>query len=222
MTGKHAGRKQDGRELSEKSYSIYNSCYECPLKVYIDIVCNNNLNSLIIAGNPSEEILSEAFNRIMSEYAELSGNSVSTKYNILLKEIYSYRAQILGLIICMRLLCYESSGEAIESLNKLGLRCSPPTDQKAMEDLLQKIDLRIKDRSIRMEKSKKEFSRIKESSKTQNVSPRDFIEQLSCASRWAGFRISTDITLAEYAVYIKQMSEYAEQLKAKTNGKKYQ
>lgn len=221
MTGNRVGKKRGNPAKSEELYSIYSSCYDCPLKVYIEIVCNNNLDALIISGNPPKEVLEDTYNKIISGYAELSGSSITTRYNILLKEIYSYRAQIVGLTICMRLLCDESSPEAVEGLNKLGIRCSLPTSKKTLNELLQKIDLRIKDRTIRMEKSKKEFESVKEKSKCSKATHADFIEQLSHVSRWAGFRISTDITLAEYAVYIKQMSECAEQLKAKTNGKKY-
>lgn len=219
-TGNRVGKKRENREKSVESYSIYSSCYDCPLKVYIEIVCNNNLDALIISGNPPKEVLEDTYNKIISGYAELSGSSMATRYNVLLKDIYSYRSQIIGLTLCLQILPITPDA-AVGNLSKLGMRCSIPENNEDMEDLIRKIDSRIKDRSIRMKKAQKEFDSIQKSNKSGAITPGDFYDQLAIISRWAGFRISTDITLAEYVVYIKQMSEYVEQSKSMINGKKY-
>ena len=220
MTGNRVGKKRGNPAKSEELYSIYSSCYDCPLKVYIEIVCNNNLDALIISGNPPKTVLEDANNKIISGYAELSGSSISTRYNVLLKDIYSYRSQIVGLTLCLQILPITPDA-AVGNLSKLGMRCSIPENNEDMDRLIRKIDSRIKDRSIRLKKAQKEFDSIQKSNKSKAITPNDFYDQLAIISRWAGFRISVDITLAEYAVYIKQMSEYVEQSKSMINGKKY-
>ena len=176
MTGRHVGKKQEDPVKSKKSYTIYDSCYSCPLSVYIRVVCDQDFEALIIDGNPSLLELKEAWNKILNEYYELSGNMSNRSVN--LKEYYIYRSQIIGFSLCLKLILLGEVGYVIEYLNNLGLRCKLPNN-KVEEDKYQ------------------------------------FTEQLVGISKWLGFRIGADITVAEYVSYLKNMKEYVEMMKMK-------
>lgn len=211
MTEKNVGRKEENKVLSEPSYFIYDSAYNCPLKVYIAVVCDKDYRGMIKSGQVEQSILESTFLKIMDEYADLSGSK-----NQQLQTYYNYRNQVVALEICLNLLGLCEIDKVIESLNKIGLRCEKPTNDDELKALAEKITFRIKDRTLRMNKVSKEM----EGTKKRELTKKDFYEQLVAISQWAGFRLSDEITLAEYALYVKKAHEYAEQMKMKLDGKK--
>lgn len=214
--GKNVGKKQEDLGKSKKSYIIYDSCYTCPLKAYIQVVCNGDMRALVLEGEPTDEELNMAFSGILEQYQEISGNKPSLQ-NSILREIYMYRSHILGLALCYDLVL---SGEIdLKGLNDCGITFNPSKEDEF--SLLEKISMKIKDRKIRLKKAIGEYDRIQKNNKSEKVTMMHFVEQLASLSRWAGFRLSDEITLAEYAVYTRQMNDYAEQLKTKRNGNKY-
>lgn len=133
-----------------------------------------------------------------------------------MKEIYMYRSQIIALTVCSRLLLLNATEIAIQNLNSIGLRCSLPETEEETEEISKKIIGKIKERSIRLKTAQKNFDAIKSNGKPISIKPSDFIDQLVVLSKWVGFRLTTEITLYEYASYMKRMNEYAESLKMKS------
>lgn len=211
MTEKNVGRKPEEKGKSEQSYSIYDSAYNCPLKVYISVVCDKDYQSMVRSGKVEQSVLENAFCKIMDEYSDLSGSK-----NQQLQTYYNYRAQIVALEVCLNLLSLGEIDRVVESLNKIGLRCEKPINDDGLKALAEKIDFRLKDRTLRMKKVAKEM----EGARKKELTKRDFYEQLVAISQWAGFRLSDEITLAEYALYVKKAHEYSEQMKMKLDGKK--
>lgn len=211
MTEKSVGRKPEEKGKSEQSYSIYDSAYNCPLKVYISVVCDKDYQSMVKSGKVEQSVLENAFCKIMDEYSDLSGSK-----NQQLQTYYNYRAQIVALEVCLNLLSLGEIDRVVESLNKIGLRCEKPINDDGLKALAEKIDFRLKDRTLRMKKVAKEM----EGARKKELTKRDFYEQLVAISQWAGFRLSDEITLAEYALYVKKAHEYSEQMKMKLDGKK--
>lgn len=210
MTDENAGRKMARKEQSKQSYSIYESAYTCPLRVYISVVCDKDYKALLIEGDADDVTLEQAFLGIMDEYAELCGG----KRNQNVQNFYTYKSQILALDICLRLLSLGET-KVVEHLNKIGLRCKEPKNEEEIKKLAIKIGQRIKDRAIRLRKVYKDI----QGSKGKELEKKDFYAQLVSISRWAGYRVGDEITLAEYAIYVKQAQEEAERLKM--DGKKH-
>lgn len=200
------GRKTGNEEISKQSYSIYDSAFNCPLRVYISVVCDKNYKSLIKHGDVDDAVLESTFLNIMDEYADLCG---SNGRNQKVQNYNAYKSQILAMDICLRLLSLGSVEKVVENLNKIGLRCSLPKNEEELKALGIKIDQRIKDRVLRLKKLSKEL----QDAKGKELEKKDFYEQLVSISRWAGFRISDEITLAEYAIFVKQAHLEAEKMK---------
>lgn len=200
------GRKTGNEEISKQSYSIYDSAFNCPLRVYISVVCDKDYKSLIKHGDVDDAVLESTFLTIMDEYADLCG---SNGRNQKVQNYNAYKSQILAMDICLRLLSLGSVEKVVENLNKIGLRCSLPKNEEELKALGIKIDQRIKDRVLRLKKLSKEL----QDAKGKELEKKDFYEQLVSISRWAGFRISDEITLAEYAIFVKQAHQEAEKMK---------
>lgn len=67
-TAKSAGPKPGSPDGSGSSYTLYDSCNKCPLRAYIEMVCNDNLRALVIGGNPPEEVLQEVRMALVAEF----------------------------------------------------------------------------------------------------------------------------------------------------------
>lgn len=214
-TEKNAGQKPENRERQLKSYSIYSSCYTCPLNVYIRVVCDNDFNALVISGNPTEDAIKEAAGKLFAEFSQLCGDSSASRHNTLLREIYMYRAQIVGYSICARLMLMDDLECAVKNLNELGFRCKMPENEKEIESLGERLSSKIKEKTIRMKKAQKDFESLKETKQGEKPTRRYFVDQLIEISKWLGFRVTDDITIAEYASYLNKMKEYVETIRLK-------
>lgn len=216
MTGKAAGKRQENRAGSGRSYIIYDRCEDCPLKVYIDLVCNDNLQALVVKGNPPEEVLVEARERLCAELAELSGDSYHGKVNALIRKIHFYRAGILILAACQRLVAIGEKKKALHFLNEAGVVRVGNMESKS---LISRLSGLIREKKVRLQSEENRYRELTKKSGENKLTPAYFTEQLVVLSKYAGFRLSSSITLAEYAAYLKDMKESVEQLKIKSNVK---
>lgn len=220
MTEKNVGRRQGIRVESSKSYSIYNSCFACPLSVYIELVCDDNLGALVISGNPPEDLINETANKLISEFAQMCNSGLFSQTNNKLREVYLNRAQLIGYSICSRLIALGDVEYAVEYLGKLGLRCQIPKTNEEFVNLGEKVSGKIKEKNIRMRKTQRELETLRDSHLGEKPTKQYFTDQLIEISKWMGYRVTPEITLAEYASYLNKMKEYAEslQLKMKKHG----
>lgn len=217
MTKKHVGKKRENPEQFEKSYIIYSDCYECPLKAYVDVICNNNLNALIVSGKVDKDTLNKAFEDIVNEFNDISGNSLVSRQTALSRQIYMYRSQIIALNIANCVILFGGAESVTDILIELGIKYM---NAKSDHNLMEKISAKISEKRIRLKKLNKEYANLTNNNKKE-ITPAFFIEQLVELSRWAGFKISMDITVAEFAVYIRKMNECVKQLKLQQHGAKY-
>lgn len=200
-------------------YSIINDCERCPLSVYIDIVCDERLDGLIISGKPPREMLEAAALKICSEFSVLSGGN--DKSMGITRRVYYYHSLILIYLICMNII---SSGkcdkDVINTLVKNGLSCSMPNGDEETEKLISRIKSAISEKKIRMNNEKKRLQAIQTGT---DVKPtrEHYTNNLVMLSKHVGFRLTKEITLAEYAAYLKDYKEEIQRLKQLENGKKH-
>lgn len=220
MTGKHVGKKLESQEKPLKSYSIYSSCYTCPLSVYIELICDGNWGALVISGNPSEDLIKGTADKLIAEFAQMCNSGLFSQTNNKLREVYLNRAQLIGYSICSRLIALGDVEYAVEYLGKLGLRCQIPKTNEEFVNLGEKISGKIKEKNIRMRKTQRELETLRDSHLGEKPTKQYFTDQLIEISKWMGYRVTPEITLAEYASYLNKMKEYAEslQLKMKKHG----
>lgn len=215
-TGNPAGRKPENRERSGKSYIVYDSCYNTPLKVYIRVVCDHNLRALVISGNPPEDVLYEAMEKMNGELSELSGSGEYSARKEVTRKVYTYRAMIALLCACQRTVAAGEREKAVKYLLKLGVRCNG--DDRKLIEVLSGI---IREKKIRLRSEEERFRKLFDGEKEENVTRAYFADQLVALSKYAGFRLTTDIMLSEYASYLKSLKEDVERYKTLMNGNKH-
>ncbi|MBF0651262.1 hypothetical protein IR083_20805 [Dysgonomonas sp. GY75] len=203
MTERNAGKKQEGKEKSSSQFTLYDTCNKCPLWVYIELVCNNNLNALIITGDAPESILKEVKCNILIEFSELSGGEHAGTVNNVLKSIYNYRSQIDCLYICIGLLETNRSDKAIAWLKSKGITV-PDGD---IEKLVAKVTGIIKSKMIYLNKETDKYKNLVSDTDRRKVDASFYNDQLVALSIHFKFNIDMNITLAQYASYLKIFSE---------------
>lgn len=218
MTGNPAGKKPENREGLQKSFVLYDSCDICPLGVYIRLVCDDDPQALVVRGKPSEDDLAAARHRLMAEFAELSGDGLFGQVNASVQKMNMYRSGILLLGVCQRLLIYGEKRTILPVLDRIGIRFPVTTDIKTIQS---KISGLIQERKIRLKNEEKRYRKMTAGGKEEKPDRGYFTRQLVSLSKYAGFRLTTDITLSEYAAYIKGLKDEVEQYKQMMNGYKY-
>lgn len=210
-----AGKRPDVRAGSGNFYSLYDTCDKCPLRAYIDLVCNDNPRALVIEGNPPAEVLEAVRIALVNEFAELSGNGHTSAVNLCVGRMNLYRARITGLSLCLFLIGCGRTEEVVPFLAGTGIRA-----KASDKGLAGKIEAGIRSNRIRLKEELKRYrGLVSKEEGGERPTPGLFTDQLVSLSRHAGFRLTNEITLAEYAAYLKDMKQELESLKKINYGK---
>lgn len=171
------------------------------------MTCDDDLQALVIKGNPPVEVLEAARLKIISEFQILSG---STDRGVTIaKKVYFYRSLIMLYVISANLIA-AGDYSCIEALNKKGLACKEPRNEDEANKLLKRIKSAITEKKVRMAEEEKRLARIQ--GKGEKPTREGYMATLVAISKNAGFRIDTGITLAEYAAYSRDYKKDMEQL----------
>lgn len=214
-TEKNAGKKQEVKELSKQSY-LYDTCDKCPLWVYIELVCNDNISVLVINGDHTDNELIEAKRKLMMEFSEISGNEQSTIISNTLKNIYLYRSEIQVLSMCIRLIYAHKYDEAIKLLKEYNINVSIPDNEQEFMKLMKIIEGKSKMKLLKLKEAKRKYESLYNSEESKEITPVYYDKQLVMLSKHVGFKLDKNIFLSEYAAYLNDFKNY---LKITQNGK---
>lgn len=93
---------------------------------FLDALCDDNLNALIISGKATSEQLNEAWLLILSEYYELRGDTIDTVEQwTLSRDILRIQTHLQLLDNCIQFLSKRYSDSIAESLRRLGYQFKP-------------------------------------------------------------------------------------------------
>lgn len=211
-TGTNAGRSPASPDSCEKSYSIYRKCSECPVFIYRDATCNDNLKALIREGEPPEEELRHALEALTMEFAELSGNADLRSANKSVGRITACRCRITALSLA---LMTSDSEQAQALFRQYGWGKLPDDKREARaEAKIKELRTTIAAETSRMEKRATRGSRRK-------TTEADFNHQIAIISKWTGFHLSDRMMLAELAGYIREFDNSIKSTIYERNHKKY-
>lgn len=203
MIANLVGRKKAEKAKLSQSYTLYDRCSICPLWVYIDLVCYDKVESLVIEGKATGDVLRALKSKIIIEFSELSGNKHTTTTTNSLRNIYLYQSQILGLKLALTLLLSGDIKDPTAYLKASGIK----TDEKSFESLIGRIKGYIKGKEIKMAEELKRYASMTEG-KENTITEQYFAEQLVSLSKHVGFALNRNITLSDYAAYLKDYQTY--------------
>lgn len=211
---------RDEKVLLKSSYRIYDKCEVCPLSVYIDAVCNENLQGLVIDGKPSEDVLLLAKSALTIEFSELSGNSEAAIVTNLLKQMYVYLSQIQGLKICLNLIQGDRFDDVVEYLNSHNIKVLKPTNEDEKTKLVKQIEGQIKGKSIQFDQIKKRYDKINVNASSGKPRAEYYTELLITLSKYVGYHLKKEkLTLSEFALYLKDFTKHIETLNYKNHAR---
>lgn len=212
-TPKKNGKNKVNREETKtrSPYTLIDSCEKCTLAVYMDMVCDNKVESLIVSGKPSTDALEAAKLAIITEYSELSGSPGLSREMSKYKAYMEYRAQLHFLNLCLMAVQGGEYDVAVENLNLFGFRCKVPDSDAKQETLIKRIEGEIKNKMIRLKNARKDYEKLTAEKEVVTITRKMFYDELAALSKFHEFRITPAVSLAEYASY---KSIYSETLKA--------
>lgn len=192
---KVAGKKTGSKEGLSQLYTLYDTCDICPLWVYISLVCDEDIKVLIKEGNPPEEALKTAKLNLLFEFNELISDG-ENKIQSTIRKIYKYKSQLMVLEIALVLISEGRMEDVKGVLKALGIRNDEATKT------VSQIKGKIGSISIHLQKELKEYEGLNRNEEKANR--KDFDALLAKLTKFFGFRVMKDITLSEYAAYIKE------------------
>ena len=182
---------------------------------------NNNLSALTIVGFPPFAELNTAWSNIMEEYTMAIGDAEFKMYVELYREVELLKIDYASIGLLISALRKNYSKYFCDELNAL-LR----TDCKFnVNDLasyfseLDKCERRSGAKKIQLDLKLIEFEAIKKKvtgGKEDRVDKNYFTSVLIILSKHNAYRVTKDIFVNEYCEYLKQFTQYCEEMKKAT------
>jgi hypothetical protein len=202
--------------------SLYDSCYTCPLSVYIDITVDDQLDRLIISGSPSREELEETKLKLISEFSEIAGGGEMKAYANVVSDYHKQQNLINGLELSLSLILAGRFEKAIEYLNERGgVKCSIPKGENEFNALVDKVSMKLKNRIAKFKETNNRYKALssgKGGKPTRRYYNRILIMLSTCEIIKMQLNPKT-MTVAEFAEYLNVFNEYQNHLKIKKYGK---
>lgn len=215
-------KSSDSERLSNLGYTswrLYTDINKLTLDKFLDCLLSKEYTSLIISGEPPEDEIIKAWNKIFEDYAKSTGGEqyntifVKTKaVNLMLAKIYLIDT------ICDNLL-FAHNDRACEILNSYLLKC----DIKFEDDIptrREKIDM-IRSRALRfttmLDKLQKELQDAQVGAVEGQGGQDYFDDMLNVFSEASGYMIrACDITVSRFLKMGNRLQERQKQLELKS------
>gem|GEM_PF-4337781 len=201
MIRKPAGKKQGEKERL-KNLSVIHNIKTCPLYVYIDAVCEDNLKGLIVSGSPSEEDLKIGLAEMTAEFSALCGNGHTDSVSNSVRRIYELKNTIMAYLLAVNLI-HSGDYSCLVQLRGFGITGREPKNDAERDKLLKLIEGKSKGKTVHLKEELKRFDDLTKD-KESRATAEDYAEQIAAVSKFAGFHINKmTITLSDYAGYVK-------------------
>jgi hypothetical protein len=219
-----AGSKGDESEshLNTSPCEVYDSCYICPLSVYIDVTVDDRLERLVVSGHPSREYLEEIRMKLVAEFSQLSSAGESDALAEAATAYYRQLCRITGLKTALQLVASGRFKRAIAYLNGNGVSCPPPESEDELTALLGKINLKLKNCQAKFKEISGRYKAM--CGKGERPTRRYYNKLLIALSTCEAIKIQLNpkqMTVAEFAEYLNLLNEYRNLLKIRQNGGKH-
>ena len=193
----------------------YRNIHELPLKRFETCIVDGNLAALVISGFPSPDDLAAAWKSIINDYSDMMGNAEYKVYTGLFKEVAILKITYDQISIILSVLRKQYVPYFCDELREL-LSVNFPFDTANMEQYdadLDRCERRSKAIKIRLDLKQAEFDAIEAKFSKEGKVQYDhnfFISVLIKLSKHNGYKITNDITVAEYCNYMKEYKKYFE------------
>lgn len=183
---------------------------------FLDALCDDNLNSLIIEGKATKDQLTQAWILILSEYYELRGDGMDTSEQCLLsRDIQKLNNHLYLLDICMQYLLEKYSESIAESVRRLGYSFNPSSlNPDDYIELLNAVVQKSKTKYIQLLQLIKQLEKQMEGAGQEKPKRERFERDLLYFEEMQGASYNMDeLTVSKYVMLEKKYNQKVEQLK---------
>ncbi len=196
--------------------NIYRTCAKLPMASFLDALCDDNLNSLIIEGKATPDALSQAWLLILSEYYELRGDGVDSNEQCMLsRDIQKLSNHLHILDVCVQFLLDRYSESIADSVRKLGYTFRPTSFEPV--DYIEQLNAVVqksKTKFVQLQQLMKQLEARMEQAGQEKPKREDFERMVIYIEEMQG--TSYDIyvlTVSKYVMLEKKYHQKIEQLK---------
>lgn len=176
---------------------------ECPIAVFKKALCTGDLSLLIVAGEPSEAQLLEAWNEIYFDYAAVLKSDNSDYTFNLAKEIGLLKHHLAYVEWAVLFLRLKYEPEVVEELQTIGyfdLEYSedPAEWQRRLNRVISLAKTKVHD----LENLERDYERLHKTSEGKSVTEDEFNQTVLELARFQGYRIDQVTTMMDEYVSI--------------------
>lgn len=195
--------------------NIYHSCSKLPMAAFLDALCDDNLNSLIIAGKATPAQLNEAWVLILSEYYELKGGGLDgNEQAALSRDILKLNNHLHLLDVCVQFLLDRYSESIADSVRKLGYSFRP-TSYEPVDYIVQlnAVVQKSKTKYIQLQQMIKQLEANMQDSGQEKPKRETFEKNLLYYEEMQGASYNMDdLTVSKYVMLEKKYEQKIEHL----------
>ena len=196
--------------------NIYHTCSKLPIPSFLDALCDDNLNSLLIVGNATKDQLTQAWLLILSEYYELRGDGIDGNEQwSLSRDIQKLNNHLNILDVCVKFLLEGYSESIADSVRKLGYSFRP-TEFEPVDyiDQLNAVVNKSKTKYIQLKQLIKQLEGKMEEGGQEKPKRESFERNLLYFEEMQGASYNMDdLTVSKYIQLEKKYNQKVEQLK---------
>jgi DNA repair ATPase RecN len=183
---------------------------------FLDALCDDNLNSLIIDGKVTRDQLTQAWVLILSEYYELRGDGIEGNEQCALsRDIQKLHNHLYLVDVCVQFLLERYSDSIADSLRQLGYSFRPTSTEpidyvKQLNSVVQKS----KTKYIQLQQLLKQLEQLMDEAGTEKPKREDFERMIIYIEEMQGATYNIDqLTVSKYVMLEKKYSQKVEHLK---------
>lgn len=185
------------------------------MPAFLDALCDDNLNSLIIEGKATSDQLTQAWLLILSEYYELKGDGIDGNEQwSLSRDIQKLNNHLSILDMCVQFLLERYSESIADSVRKLGYSFRPTSFEPAdYIDQLNAVVQKSKTKYIQLQQMIKQLEKKMEDSGNEKPKRDIFEKNLLHFEEMQGATYNMDeLTVSKYMMLEKKYNQKVEQL----------
>lgn len=183
---------------------------------FLDALCEDNLNSLIIEGKATGDQLTQAWVLILSEYYELRGDGIEGNEQCTLsRDIQKLHNHLYLVDVCVQFLLDRYSDSIADSLRQLGY-IFRPTSQEPIDYIkqLNSVVQKSKTKYIQLQQLLKQLEQLMDEAGTEKPKREDFERMIIYIEEMQGATYNIEqLTVSKYVMLEKKYSQKIEHLK---------
>lgn len=183
---------------------------------FLDALCDDNLNSLIIEGKATQDQLTQAWLLILAEYYELRGDGIDGNEQwSLSRDIQKLNNHLHILDICVQFLLERYSASVADSLRKLGYSFRPTSFEPVdYIEMLNAVVQKSKLKYMQLQQMIKQLEKLMEEAGNEKPKRESFEQAVIYFEEMQGATYNIDeLTVSKYIMLEKKYNQKVEQLK---------